>query len=77
MSRVEQAAGFRVREVRNSRFGQAEVNLDRAVPGQGLVRADGVEVDPIALGVGDEVHDVVDLFEEQPLVLRRPEAAFA
>src|SRR6478735_5707398 len=50
------------------------VDVVRAVPGQGLVRADGVVLDPVALGVGDEIEDVVDLFEEQPLVFQRPEA---
>jgi hypothetical protein len=40
------------------------------------VRADRVVVDAIALGVLDEVEDVVDLLEEQPLVLQRPEPAF-
>ena len=43
-----------------------------AVPGEWIVRADGVVVDPVALGVLDEVEDVVNLFEEQPLVLQRP-----
>jgi hypothetical protein len=39
-----QAVGqdFGFGKVGNSRVGQAEVNLDRAVPGQGLMRADGV-----------------------------------
>ena len=45
------------------------------VPGQGLVRADGVVVDAVALGVHGQVQDVVDLFEEQPLVLQRAEPA--
>jgi hypothetical protein len=48
-----------------------------AVPGQGFVRADGVVVDPVALGVLDQVQHVVNLFEEQPLVLRRPEPSLA
>jgi hypothetical protein len=39
------------------------------------VRADGVVVDPVALGVQGQVEDVVDLFEEQPLVLQRAEPA--
>ena len=39
--------------------------------------ADGVVLDPIALGVGGQVDRVGDLFEEQPFVLQGPEAAFA
>jgi hypothetical protein len=45
--------------------GQADVEIKRPVPGQGLVRADGVVVDAVALGVHGQVEDVVDLFEEQ------------
>ncbi len=41
------------------------------------MRADGVVVDAVALGVDGEVEDVVDLLEEQVLVLQRAEAAFA
>jgi hypothetical protein len=52
---------------------QADVDVVGPVPGQGLVRADGVVVDPVALGVLDQVEDVVDLLEEQPLVFQRPE----
>ena len=34
-------------------------------------------VDPVALGVGGEIEDVVDLFEEKPLILERPEPPLA
>jgi len=40
------------------------VDVVRPVPGQRLVRADRVVVDPVALGVQGEVEDVVDLFED-------------
>ena len=63
-------------EVGGLRVGVAEVDLDRAVPGQVLVRSDGVVLDPVVLGVGGQVDRVGDLFEEQPLVLQGPEAAF-
>ena len=75
MSRVKQLAGFGARESWDTRVGEADVNVLRAVPGQGFVRADGVVVDPVALGVDGQVEDVVDLFEEQPLVLQRAEPA--
>ena len=61
MSRVKQLTGFRAREVGHSGVGQADVDVVRSVPGQGLVRADGVVVDSVALGVQSEVEDVVDL----------------
>jgi hypothetical protein len=61
--------------VGDPRVGQAEVDLDRAIPRQGLVRAHRVVVDPVALGMRDQVQDVVDLFEEQVLVLQRSEPA--
>jgi hypothetical protein len=53
------------------------VDLDGAVPGEVLVGSDGVVLDPVVLGVGCQVQGVWDLFEEQPLVLQGPEAAFA
>jgi hypothetical protein len=53
------------------------VDLDRAVPRQVLVGSDGVVLDPVALGVGGQVEDVGDLFEEESLVLQGAEAAFA
>jgi hypothetical protein len=40
------------------------VNVVRAVPGEGFVWADAVVVDPVALDVRGEVHDVVDLLED-------------
>jgi hypothetical protein len=49
----------------------------RPVPGQRLVRADGVVLDSVVLGVGDEVEGVGDLFEEELLVLQRAEPALA
>jgi hypothetical protein len=41
------------------------------------MRSDGVVVDPLALDVDGQVEDVVDLFEEQPLVLQRPKPALS
>jgi hypothetical protein len=41
------------------------------------VRGDGVVLDPVVLGVGDEVQGVGDLFEEELFVLQRAEPAFA
>jgi len=52
------------------------VDLDGAVPSDRLVGSDGVVLDPVVLGVGCQVQGVWDLFEEQPLVLQGPEAAF-
>ncbi len=43
------------------------------VPGQGLVRADGVELGVALLAVSDEVVHVVDLLAVVPLVLQRLE----
>ena len=68
---------FGLGKVGDHRVGQTQVNVERAVPGQGLVRADGVVLDPVVLGVGDQVQGVGDLFEEQLLVLQRAEPAFA
>src|SRR5688500_18345922 len=48
-------------KVADTPVGEADVNVLRAVPGQGFVRADGVVVDPVALGVDGQVEDVVDL----------------
>src|SRR5665648_677487 len=68
---------LRLGKVGDRRVGEAEVDLDRAVPGQVLVGSDGVVLDPVMLDVSGQVDRVGDLFEEQPLVLQRPEAAFA
>jgi hypothetical protein len=46
------------------------VDIVGPVPRQGLVWADGVVVDAVALGVHGQVEDVVDLFEEQPFVFQ-------
>jgi len=63
-------------KVGDLRVGVAEVDLDGAVPSDRLVGSDGVVLDPVVLGVGCQVQGVWDLFEEQPLVLQGPEAAF-
>jgi hypothetical protein len=68
----EGAGRFQVQQV-----GRAEVDVERPVPGQRLVRADGVVLDPVALGVLDQGERVVDLFEVKPLVLQGAETAFA
>ena len=77
LSRVKQLADLPFREVGDQRVGQAEVDLAGSVPGQGLVWADGVVLDPVVLGVGDQVQGVGDLFEEELIVLQRAEAALA
>ncbi len=64
-------------KVGDGRVGVAEVDLDGAVPGDRLVGSDGVVLDAVVLGVGCQVQGVWDVLEEQPLVLERPEAAFA
>jgi hypothetical protein len=43
-----------------SRVGAALVDVDRAVPGQRLVRPDRVELNPVGLGLADQVEGVVD-----------------
>jgi hypothetical protein len=68
---------FGLGKVGHSGVGQAEVDVVRSVPGECFVRADGVVVDSVALGVHGQVEDVVDLFEEQLLVLQRPEPALS
>jgi hypothetical protein len=77
VSRVKQLADLRSREVGDQRVGQAEVNVFGSVPVQRLVRADGVVLDPVVLGVGDQVQGVGDLFEEEPRVLQRAEPSLA
>src|SRR5690606_3211312 len=59
------------------RVGQAQVDLQGPVPGDRLVRSHGVVLGPVVVGVRDEGQDVVDLFEEEPLVLQGAEPAFA
>src|SRR5687768_3105456 len=75
LSRVKQLAGFVARESWALAVGQAVVDVVRPVPGQGLVRADGVVADPVALRVHGQVEDILDLLEKQPLVLQRAEPA--
>jgi hypothetical protein len=41
-----------------------------SVPGQGFVRADGVVLGPVVLGVGKQIECVGYLFEEELLVLQ-------
>lgn len=77
LSRVKQMAGLGSWETGGAGVGEAEVDVRRAVPGDGFVGADGVVLGPVGLGVFDEVQGVVDLFEEQPFVLQGAEAAFA
>ena len=56
--------------------GVAEVDVQRSVPGQGLVRTDLVVLAAVGVGVLDQRQDVVDLLEEQSFVLQRAEPAF-
>lgn len=60
-------------EVEDRRVRDASVDLDRAVPGQGLVGADLVELDPVFLGLADQVQGVIDGLAVEPLVLQRLE----
>src|SRR5690606_5431385 len=64
-------------KVGGQRVGQAQVHLQGPVPGDRLVRSHGVVLGPVVVGVRDEGQDVVDLFEEEPLVLQGAEPAFA
>jgi hypothetical protein len=57
--------------------GGAGVDVVGAVPGEGLVGADGVVVMPVVLGVTEEVEGVGELLEEELLVLQGAEAALA
>lgn len=54
-----------------------EVDVQGPVPGDGLVRAHGVVLGPVAVGVSDQREDIVDLLEVKPFVLQGLEAAFA
>ena len=64
-------------KVGGQRVGQAQVDLQGPVPGDRLVRSHCVVLGPVVVGVRDEGQDVVDLFEEEPLVLQGAEPAFA
>ncbi len=68
---------FGLGKVGDQRIGQAEVDVPGPVPGQRLVGTHGVVLDPVVLGVCNQVPSVGDLFEEQLLVLQRSESAFA
>jgi hypothetical protein len=68
---------FGLGKVGDQRVGNTEMDLDRTVSGDGLVRADGVVLDPVGLGVLDKGQDIVDLFEEPTLVCQRPEPTYA
>jgi len=56
---------------------ESDVDAGGAAPGQPFVRADGVVPDPALPDLGGQVDDTQDLFEEESLVLQRPEGAFA
>jgi hypothetical protein len=62
---------------RGGGVGQAQVHLLGPVPGDGLVRADLVVLDPVLFGVLGEHDGVVDLVDVEPLVLQGAEATFA
>lgn len=70
LSRVKRWAGFRAWK---SRVSEAEVDLAWPVPGEVVVRADGVELDAQGFCFADQVEGVVELFAVQPLVLQRLE----
>jgi len=55
----------------------AQVDVGRAVPGEVLVGSDVVVLGAVGMEVAGELEGVGDLFEEEPLVLQRSEAAFA
>src|SRR3974390_941457 len=62
---------------RDGRAGQAQVNVVRPVPCQGLVRPDRVVFDAVVLSSFGEHDGVVDLVDVEPLVFQRAEPAFA
>lgn len=68
---------FLVLKVGDVRVGQAQVHLLGPVPGDGLVRSQFVVLDAVVLGVLGEHDGVVDLVDEEPLVLQRPEPTLA
>lgn len=76
LSCVKQLVGLRVREGWGSWAQRGWCGQPADGPGQGPARTDGV-LDPSGLGVGEEVVNVGDFFEEEPLVLQRPETALA
>src|SRR4051812_26823883 len=59
-------------KVGDRRVGGAGVDLVGAVERDRLVRAEGVVVDPVGLGVVGQGDRVVDVFPVEPLVLNRP-----
>jgi hypothetical protein len=63
-------------EVGDRRVGQAEVDVDRPVPGERFVRSDGVVLGAVVPGVGRQGEAVGDVLAVEPLVLQRLEAAF-
>jgi hypothetical protein len=50
--------------------GAALVDVDRSLPGQRFVGSDGVELDPVCLGLADQVQGVVDGLAVEPFVLQ-------
>jgi len=74
---ADRSSGTAERSDRVGRVGEAEVDVAGAVPGDGLVGADGVVLEPVGLGVLDELEGVVDLLEVEAFVLQAAEAAFA
>jgi hypothetical protein len=53
------------------------VEVKRSVPGDRLVRADGVVVVPVGGELFGQLQGVVDLVPVEPVVLQRAEPAFA
>ena len=68
---------FGLGEVGDPGVGETEVDIERAVPGQGLVRADRVELDAVLVADADEVEGVIDLLAVETLVFQRLEAALS
>ncbi|WP_234993746.1 AMP-binding protein [Janibacter indicus] len=68
---------FLVLKVGDARVVQAQVHLLGPVPGDGLLRSQFVVLDAVVLGVLGEHDGVVDLVDEEPLILQRPEPTFA
>jgi hypothetical protein len=57
--------------------GEAQVDVERPVPGECLLRPDGVELDAVVLGVAGEDESVGDVFAVEPFVFQRLETALA